>query len=79
MVSTMESKPVTGARKGMRYWGPALITVGVAAAIVGSWIFRDMALYWFLAICSALVLAGITLVAASRLEGGPSTRKTDHP
>lgn len=72
----METTPV---RKGMRYWGPVLIVVGVVLIGLAISVLRDLALWWALSICSLFLLAGVSLIGASRLDDQPSTRTTNRP
>lgn len=55
-------------RRGIRYWGPALIVIGVIGGIVTTAIARDEVLWWSLSGCALVLLTGVALVGASRLD-----------
>ena len=55
-------------RAGRRYWGPALIVIGVMGAGIAIAALRDFPLYWMLAISAVVVLSGITLIASTRID-----------
>lgn len=63
----------------MRYWGPVLIVIGVTIAGLAWSAFQGVILYWSLATSAALVLFGVTLVGAARLDGEPRTRAKGRP
>jgi hypothetical protein len=47
----------------MRYWGPVLIAIGVALAVIAAVVIHDVLLWWALSLCAVLVIAGVTLTA----------------
>lgn len=66
-------------RRGMRYWGPVLIVIGVTLAGLAWFAWQGVVLYWCLAISAAFVLFGVTLVGAARLDDEPKTPAKGRP
>lgn len=55
-------------RKGMGYWGPALVVIGLVGAAI-SWAgIRGDALAWWMSAWGVMVLVGIVLTAAARQD-----------
>lgn len=54
--------------RGIAYWGPALVVVGLMAAAVSFLVFRDQALYWAVAASVAVFLAGAVITAYQRIR-----------
>lgn len=52
----------------MRYWGPALIAVGViiAGAALVAWNAHLVAMLWALSMAALVLIAGVSLTVASR-------------
>lgn len=69
MVTAMDTgRTESATRRGARYWGPVLIVAAVALGSVCVALFRDSLLWITLSLCVVAALAGVTLIAASRLD-----------